>query len=142
MKQKGFSMIELVIVVAIVGLLAAIALPSFQGHMFSAKRSDAYASILEVQLEQQKLRSTCRFYGGAIGAANVCGAAATDTVVAGLANSKEGYYNLALTNASGNSYTISATAVGNQANDSDCPTITLAVNNANPDGLKTPAQCW
>ena len=135
-------MIELVIVVAIVGLLAAIALPSFQGHMFSAKRSDAYASILEVQLEQQKLRSTCRFYGGAIGAANVCGGAAADTVVAGLANSKEGYYNLALTNASGNSYTISATAVGNQANDSDCPTITLAVNNANPDGLKSPNQCW
>jgi type IV pilus assembly protein PilE len=142
MKQNGFSMIELVIVVAIVGLLAAVALPSMQGHMFSAKRSDAYASILEVQLEQQKLRSTCRFYGGAIGAANACGGAAADTVVAGLANSKEGYYNLALTNASGNSYTISAAAIGNQANDSDCPTITLAVNNANPDGLKTPAQCW
>jgi type IV pilus assembly protein PilE len=142
MKQNGFSMIELMIVVTIVGLLAAVALPSMQGHMFSAKRSDAYASILEVQLEQQKLRSTCRFYGGAIGAANVCGGAAADTVVAGFANSKEGYYNLALTNASGNSYTISATAVGNQVNDSDCPTITLVVNNANPDGLKTPAQCW
>jgi type IV pilus assembly protein PilE len=142
MKQNGFTLIELVIVVAIVGLLAVVALPSMRDHMFSAKRSDAYASILEVQLEQQKLRSTCRFYGGAIGAANVCGGAAADTVVAGLVNSKEGYYNLALTNASGNSYTISATAIGNQANDSDCPTITLAVNNANPDGLKTPAQCW
>ena len=135
-------MIELVVVVAIVGLLAAVALPSMQGHMFSAKRSDAYASILEVQLEQQKLRSTCRFYGGAIGAANACGDAALDTVVAGLASSKEGYYNLALSNASGNSYTITATAIGNQTNDSDCLTITLAVNNANPDGLKTPAQCW
>ena len=142
MKQNGFTLIELVIVVAIVGLLAVVALPSMRDHMFSAKRSDAYASILEVQLEQQKLRSTCRFYGGAIGATNVCGGAAADTVVAGLVNSKEGYYNLALTNASGNSYTISATAIENQANDSDCPTITLAVNNANPDGLKTPAQCW
>ncbi len=142
MKQNGFSLIELMIVVAIVGLLATFALPAMQNHMSSAKRSDAYASILEVQLEQQKLRSTCRFYGAAIGAANACGAAAADTVVAGLANSKEGFYNLALTNASGNSYTISATAIENQANDSDCPTITLAVNNANPDGLKTPAQCW
>ena len=142
MKQNGFSLIELVIVVAIVGMLAAFALPAMQGHMFSAKRSDAYASILDVQLAQQKLRSTCRFYGGAIGAANVCGAAAVDTVVAGFATSKDGFYDLELTNVSGNSYTITATAIGNQANDTDCPTIILAVNNANPDGLKTPAECW
>jgi len=142
MKQNGFSLVELLIVIAIVGLLAAVAFPSMRDHMFSAKRSDAYASILEVQLEQQKLRSTCRFYGGAIGAANVCGAAVADTVVAGLTDSKEGFYELALSDASGNSYTITATAIGSQANDSDCPTITLAVNNANPDGLKTPAQCW
>ena len=135
MKQSGFTLVELMIVVAIIGILAGIAYPSFLSYMMRAKRSDAAASILDLQLGQQKVRANCRFFAGALGAADACGVSAAATTVAGGVNSKEGFYTLALSNASGNSYTITATAVGSQVNDTGCTVITLTVNNANPDGL-------
>ena len=81
MKQSGFTLLELMIVVAIVGILAAIAYPSFQNQVFKAKRSDAYDAITDLQFKQQKIRANCRFYAGALAAADACGATATATTV-------------------------------------------------------------
>lgn len=47
MKQKGFTLIELMVVVAIVGTLAAIAYPSYQEYVARARRADAKTVLLE-----------------------------------------------------------------------------------------------
>ena len=47
MKQKGFSLIELMIVVAVIGILAGIAYPSYQEYIARARRADAKTVLLE-----------------------------------------------------------------------------------------------
>ncbi len=44
-REKGFTLIELMIVVAILGILAAVAIPSFQNYQWKAKRSEAYVNL-------------------------------------------------------------------------------------------------
>ena len=144
MKANGFSLIELMIVVAIVGILAMVAYPSYQQYVLESRRADAMSSVLSLQLAQQRVRANCRFYAGTLAGADACGANAGATTVNASATSLDGYYTLAVSNVSGNSYTITATAaVGeSQVNDTGCTAMAVTINNANPDGLKTPADCW
>jgi len=131
-KATGFTMIELMIVVAIVGILMAISVPAYQGYVMRSHRTDAHSSLLDIAARQE------RFV-----AQNPAGY--TDEIVDDLnmasANSTEGYYTLTVTSAPcadfANCYTIVATAAGNQANDTDCPSISY-----NSAGTKSPAACW
>ena len=145
-KQKGITLIELMIVIVIIGILAAGAYPSYQNSVRKARRADGAAALSNIQLAQEKLRSSCRHYAQNLGGgANVCGADATASTVNAPATSGEGYYALVLSNATERSYTVTATGQGDQANDKaggvTC-TLVLTVNAANPDGLRTPAGCW
>lgn len=144
--ERGMTLIELMIVVVIVGILAAFAYPSYQNSVRKSRRADGEAALLAVQLAQEKLRTSCRFYAQNLaGAANVCGANAAGSTIAVPAASPDGHYNVALSNATAVGYTATATAVGDQANDEvggvTC-TLVLAVSQANPKGLRSPAQCW
>ena len=133
MKQEtGFTVIELMIVVVIVGILLSISLPAYLGSVQRSHRTDAHSSLLDIAARQE------RFV-----AQNIAGY--TDQLVGDLnlasANSSEGYYALTVNNnpcaSFANCYTIVATAAGAQANDSDCPAI-----NYDSAGRKTPAVCW
>lgn len=145
-KHKGMTLIELMIVIVIIGILAAIAYPSYQNSVRKARRADGAAALTNVQLAQEKLRSSCRFYAQNLaGAANICGASAAASTVAAPAASGEGYYAVALSNATATGYTVTATGTGDQANDKaggvTC-TLVLTVSAANPNGDRTPAGCW
>ncbi|WOH39163.1 type IV pilin protein [Thalassotalea fonticola] len=135
---KGFSLIELMVVVVIVGIIAGIAYPSFSDSMMKARRSDAKSAMLGLILSQSKLRGSCATFGSAIGGANNC----ASNTVKGISTSENGYYQLKITGASGNAYTITATAQGVQAKDTGCTALTIAVSAANPKGLKGPTSCW
>ena len=56
MKQdaKGFSLIELMIIVAIIGVLTAIAFPSYNNYIMQSRRSDAVAMLLQVMQQQER----------------------------------------------------------------------------------------
>lgn len=55
--QQGFSLIELMIVVAVIGILAAVAYPAYQDYVIRAKRADAMNALSKVRIEQEKYRA-------------------------------------------------------------------------------------
>ena len=59
-KYKGFSLIELMIVVAIVGILASIAYPSYQSFMTDGYRGSAQADMLAFAAAMERHHSVCR----------------------------------------------------------------------------------
>ncbi|WP_034298344.1 type IV pilin protein [Herbaspirillum sp. RV1423] len=53
-RQQGFTLIELMIVVCIVGVLALFAYPSYQGHVRKAKRAEARATLMQAMQQQER----------------------------------------------------------------------------------------
>ena len=61
-RSRGFTLIELMIVVAIIGILATIAYPSYQNHVRKANRANAQAVMMDLANKQQIYLSTARAY--------------------------------------------------------------------------------
>jgi type IV pilus assembly protein PilE len=150
-KICGFTLVELLITIAIVTILATIAYPSFLEFMQKARRADAHSAITTLQLAQERLRGSCEFYALNIdGNSDGCPDTATDSStvdVKGSSTSREGHYRLSITAANGNSYSIRAVPVdgGAQASDSDCDEITLTVDPNHPNGDRggtSGIACW
>jgi type IV pilus assembly protein PilE len=84
---RGVTLIELLIVIAIAGILASIAYPVYTDSLRKSRRSDAVTSLLEVQLEQERYRADHHRYAERL---SELGWPADE------AASHEGYYRLAL----------------------------------------------
>lgn len=127
-KQSGFTLIELMIAVAVVGILAAIAYPSYQEHVRQTRRAEVATVLLEnAQLLERHFTRNGAYDAGSVGLSAQSPASGTAV------------YTIAATLGS-NTYALTATAVvgGIMAGDA------CAIYTFNQVGQRTPAdvKCW
>lgn len=138
MNHKGFTLIELLMVIAIIGILSAFAVPGYQSYVQKSRRADAMAALSGLQIAMEKFRGSCTLYPNTLGNADDCAGRTIDYS----ATSNDGYYNISISAATANSYTIEADPAGVQASDTDCDPMSIAVDNGHPRGQKASADCW
>jgi type IV pilus assembly protein PilE len=145
--QRGFTLMELLIAVAIVGILAAIAYPSYQRSLQKTRRADCEGALVGLTGAMERHFTVNNSYTGA---GPVTGTTAADTgapsiypTTCPIDGGTTAYYNLTITAATDTTYTVQAAPTGAQANDL-CGNLTLT--QANVKGVSgtgaTVAQCW
>jgi type IV pilus assembly protein PilE len=136
-QAAGFTLIELMIVVAIVGILSAIALPSYRQYVLKANRQDAQAILMETSQFMERYFTTNNAYTGSTDAALLANVSAVSPKGSSGTGVK---YNITFSVARTDSaYTLKATRANGQVNDSTCGDLTLSNT-----GVQTPstAGCW
>lgn len=113
------------IAVAVVGILLAVALPSYQNSVRKGRRTEAINAINAVQQAQERSRANFASY-----CENDYLSTAATATQCGLnvpATTSSGYYTLAVSDTSGTGYIVTATAAGSQADDTKCAKLAARV---------------
>ncbi|UVE18493.1 prepilin-type N-terminal cleavage/methylation domain-containing protein [Pseudomonas sp. LS44] len=126
---RGFTLIEMMITVAIIGILAAIAYPSYQEYVLRGNRTEGQALLNDAAARQE------RYY-----AQNNTYADTTAKLGYSSANSANTLYVLSISNASATAYTLTATA---QRTDSKCGNLSLnQAGTKGETGSGSATDCW
>lgn len=159
---QGFTLVELLITVVILGILAAIAYPSYTSYVAQTRRSDATINLSRIAATQEKFFTECGRYADNLGVSGTPRNCATGTLDAGLSAgglTTDGFYAITavvapgpapLNAPGGGGFTLTAQPAGTQivADNAKCNTITInqaGVKTAlGTDGLSGPngGKCW
>ena len=135
---QGWTLTELLVTLAVVGLLAALAVPGYQKQQRQARRTDGQAALQQLQMEQARWRGSHDRY-------------ADDLTALGWASdlSPQRHYRIGIAQADADGYTVQATPVGGQATDSGCNPLRLSwrdsattVLSAGTSTDSDPERCW
>lgn len=142
--QRGVTLLELMIVVAIVALVSAFAFPSYMQYVVNTKRTVATSELLQIADRQQQFFMDNKQYTNDLTdlgyAANPLVLADDGTAAA--AGDSDAVYSISLSNVAATTYTITAAPLHGQASrDTDCASLTL-----NQSGLRGNSaggnDCW
>ncbi|MGJ7493742.1 type IV pilin protein [Variovorax sp. RT4R15] len=136
--SAGFTLIELMIVVAVVAILAAIAYPSYLSQIQKSRRSDAKTALLDLAAREERFFTINNTYASTAANLGYGGTFPIDVLTSSTA-----YYQLNVTVASATGFTATATPVGAQAADTLCGTYTIDQLGAqSSSGTLSAAECW
>lgn len=133
-RQRGFTLVELMIALAVLALLAGMAYPAYNEHVARSRRADAKQSLVELAQKLERFYTERGTYVGAsLGGSGLYPG-----------SSRGGYYSLAITAQTADGFTITATPTGAQASDA-CATFTynqLGEQGVGPAASLSAAKCW
>ena len=115
---RGFTLVELMLVVAVAGILSGVAYPSFMGQLQKIRRADALVAVMQVQAAQERWRAGNTSYG-------------TLAQISVGSTSSAGHYVLQVTAQSEHGYEVLASAQGVQAHDVPCRHLRLRAEGGN-----------
>ena len=131
---RGFTLIELLIAVAVLGLISAVAYPSYLQQVAKGRRTDAKQALMELSQRMERFYTERGTYVGAtLGSTGVYAAA-----------SAGGFYDLTITAQTLDTFSVKATPKGSQAGDA-CASFTynqLGEQGVSNDATLSAAKCW
>lgn len=147
---RGFTTIELLIALVVLGVLMAVALPNYQDSLRKSRRAEAFNALTSIQQASERHRSSNATFTNNLTASAPAGLGQAATRTTG------GYYDLAVTVVNATTYVATATAVTgtSQANDSGCQILAVRMEGGNirygagataPDWSAAntdPLRCW
>ena len=128
------TLVELVIVLAVVAILASVALPSWNSQVQKMRRADARDTLILVQVEQVKYRADNGRYAPSMSALGL-----------GTYNSSaRDYYNVSIVSSSATTFVANAAPNANRGQDNDlCGTFAVDQSGPNESGAYAPiSECW
>lgn len=126
-RQTGFTLIEVMIAVAVVAILAAIAYPSYSRYVERARVTDGQAAVMEIAAQMERCYTVTADYSGC----------RTSLGYNAAVSSEDGHYNVTVATPNASTFTITANA--DDANQVACAQLTLdQTGNRGPDN----DDCW
>jgi type IV pilus assembly protein PilE len=143
--QRGFTLIELMIAVAIIGILLRLAYPAYQNSVMKSRRADAKTALLDLAQREERFLATQNQYSTsapALGYAS--GSTITPASPMTIQNGSSSFYTLAVSAPTTTSFTATATPTGPQlSKDTQCGAFSIDnTGRQTISGTGNATDCW